>query len=168
VDLTSEHDHAASPPLDDRTGILELFARYAWALDTADFDAFLGTFVPDGVLVQVRADGSNTFAGAARLRKFATGLCGASWFPGRQHHVGNIVFGAGRPGVWWELCAYVLVTQARQASVTVEFSGYYHDECVKHGSTWAFRLRRYQAWADAARTLVRAPIDLASHRAGSA
>ena len=168
MDLTPGNDHGVSPPLDDRAGILELFARYAWALDTADVDAFLDTFIPDGVLIQVRADGSNTFAGATRLRTFATALCGAPWFPGRQHHVCNLVFGAGRPGVRWELWAYVLVTQASRASTSVEFSGFYHDECVKHGSTWAFRLRRYRAWADGAGRLVRSPVDLESHRAGSA
>lgn len=142
-------------PLEDRAGIGELFARYAWALDTADFDAFVACFAPDGVLVQARVGAQRDFAGADRLRAFATELCRAEWFRGRQHHVSNVVFGNGRPGVGWELSSYVLVTQASDSAVTVEFTGSYYDRCVKHDSEWKFGLRRYRPWQDGAAAPIR-------------
>jgi len=133
-------------PLDDRAGIEELFARYAWALDTADFDAFVACFAPDGVFVQARVGAARRFAGAEGLRTFATDLCGMVWFRGRQHHVSNVIFGPGRPGVGWELWSYVLVTQAKADSVSVEFIGSYYDRCVRQGTDWKFGLRCYRRW----------------------
>jgi 3-phenylpropionate/cinnamic acid dioxygenase small subunit len=37
-------------PLEDRVEIEELMARYAWALDTGDFDGYADCFHPDGWL----------------------------------------------------------------------------------------------------------------------
>jgi uncharacterized protein (TIGR02246 family) len=50
---------SSSLTLADRLEIQELIARYCWALDTRDGDAYAATFVPDGVFdgVATRARG---------------------------------------------------------------------------------------------------------------
>lgn len=35
---------------EDRLDILDLMARYAWAIDTGDTDAYVACFTPDAVL----------------------------------------------------------------------------------------------------------------------
>lgn len=48
---------SGSLSLADRLEIQELIARYCWALDTRDGDAYAATFIPDGVFQGIGSRG---------------------------------------------------------------------------------------------------------------
>lgn len=41
---------AAPLSADDRLAIIELMAKYAWAIDTGDVEAYVACFTPDALL----------------------------------------------------------------------------------------------------------------------
>jgi hypothetical protein len=76
-----------APPLtaDDRFEVMDLIARYAYAMDGTDPQAFLDCFTPDAEL----DIGYRTVKGAAELREFADYFAakpGRPWY----HHITTI------------------------------------------------------------------------------
>jgi hypothetical protein len=70
-------------PVDDRLEIMELFAYYAWALNTGDVEAIMECFAPDG---SMEHQPQGIFYGQD-IRKLWDHLWYAKpgWFIGRQH-----------------------------------------------------------------------------------
>ena len=73
---------SAAVPLsaEDRLDIMDLYARYAWAMDSGDTEGFLDVFLPDATLFM-----SRTATGHAELRAWHERFLKDSGFPGSQH-----------------------------------------------------------------------------------
>jgi len=77
-------------PLEDRAEIEELMARYAWALDTGDFEGYAGCFTEDGWLEHWPQGRS---VGREGLKRATDSL----WYDkpnhylGRQHWMGQTI-----------------------------------------------------------------------------
>jgi ketosteroid isomerase-like protein len=130
----------------DRLDIQDLFARYAWALDTGDADAFVDCFTADGVLHWDSFEPPIICRGTAGLRRFVDHLAALPDSAGRQHHVSNVrISGAGDAA---QAQAFALVTlRAADGQVQARVAGYYEDELRREAGGWRIHRRVIRDWA---------------------
>ncbi|HUN24946.1 MAG TPA: nuclear transport factor 2 family protein [Steroidobacteraceae bacterium] len=136
----------ASPlTIRDRMAIQELLARYAWALDTGDVEGFLACFTPDAVVIEEVFEEPDRWEGHANLRRLAEHYRSVPDFPGRQHHVSQILMQGDT-----RRCAvrsFTFVTECRgEPPYLLRFAGYYEDRTVKSGAEWLFKERVIRLW----------------------
>ena len=129
--------------LQDRLEITDLFARYAWCLDTRDVDGFAANFAPDGA---IEMPGVGRFEGRPEVLRYGKLLTDDAAYPGRQHFIAQSLFDGNA-----ERCSvrsYAMVT-SRQAdgSCAVLSLGHYADVCVKQDGRWFFAERVFKRWA---------------------
>jgi hypothetical protein len=134
---------------EDRALIEDLQARYMFALDFGDVDAYLSTFTPDGIL----DIGDGEIKGHEAIRKIIGGMPNrkeaqpspdaAKLRPATgRHNISNIVIkvegnkASGR-AYWFH---YGNNNQQRTASL--DSYGHYVDEMVKVNGNWLFSKRR--------------------------
>jgi len=136
-----------APPLtiEDRIAINDLLARYAWALDTGDVDGFVACFTPTAVVIEEVFEEPDRWEGAEGIRRLGEHFRTVPNFPGRQHHVSQLlVEGDG------ERCAarsFALVSECRgEPPYLIRFAGYYDDQLVKSGGRWLFQQRIIRLW----------------------
>lgn len=137
----------------DRLEADELMAEYAWALDTADRDTWLGLFSPDATVECVEADlvrptrrGARRFAGARGLEELFDLLLDDPTFAGHQHwNSAPIVIGdASRCRA-----QSFAILPARQpgGTIVLDLVGFYDDELIRHDGRWRFKSRAMRAFA---------------------
>jgi hypothetical protein len=135
---------------DDRLDILDVLARYNWALDTDDAEAFADTFAADGRAVMP----GRTYQGRAELVEMINGLRARREAGGERNvfHVPvNIVIesvGEGRA----RLVTALLGPRVGEGGVAVIKHGWYDDELVKTERGWRFDRRAFRPWPDANQT----------------
>jgi len=131
--------------LRDRLAIDDLLARYAWALDTGDIDAFVACFTRDAIVIEEVFEEPDRWEGHEGVRRLAERYRSVPDFPGRQHHVSQkLVSGNSRR------CAvrsFTFVTECRgEPPYVVRFAGYYEDQAVKVRGAWLFKQRIIRLW----------------------
>ncbi|MGE0304234.1 MAG: nuclear transport factor 2 family protein [Acidimicrobiia bacterium] len=117
---------------DDRLEIIDLLARYSWAFDTRDGEAYARTFTDDGVM----QGPVTTVAGAEQLTTWARD------FPPSvtRHTTSNIVIeGSGERAA---AKSTLVVVGAADGALTPILLGEYHDELHKTSSGWRIAHRR--------------------------
>src|SRR6476661_1266910 len=126
----------------DRVQIEELYARHAWALDTADVDGLVELYTEDAVIDDV---GSGRFEGAGAARRFAEAARDDPDFRGRQHWSGhNRVV---RDGARCRVTAFGLAAQLHSSGATfLPWLGYTEDVLVAPDGVWLFAERRFRRW----------------------
>ncbi len=139
--MTNVEMHAAIA-LEDRVGITDLFARYAWSLDTRDIEAFGENFAPDGV---IDMPGVGRFEGREEVRRYGRMLTDDAAYPGRQHWIGQSLIEPNPSGC--SVRSYAMVTQRLASGPGSILSlGYYLDQCVKFEKRWVFAERVFRRW----------------------
>ncbi|HLF71011.1 MAG TPA: nuclear transport factor 2 family protein [Dehalococcoidia bacterium] len=127
---------------EDRVGVMDLFARYARAIDTGDLETYVGNFLPDGV---IEYDGTETYRGRDAIRGwlttlFAGGRIGVepAWI---RHFVGlPYIEGDGERASTVTYC--VIFARDEKQRVLVPSVGSYHDTVVKReDGRWYFEKR---------------------------
>lgn len=129
----------------DRMAIQDLLAKYAWALDTGDVDGFIACFTPDAVVIEEVFEEPDRWEGHANLRRLAEHYKSVPDFPGRQHHVSQVLVEgtARRCGVR----SFAFVTECRgEPPYILRFAGYYEDRVVKVRGEWLFEQRIIRLW----------------------
>jgi uncharacterized protein (TIGR02246 family) len=130
---------------EDRIAIADLFAAYAWALDTGDVDALAACFTEDGEVVEEVFEDPDHWRGREGVRALGRHYACAANFPGRQHHIGQSRFLGGS-----ERCtaqSYVFVTECHgEPPYTLRFAGYYDDVLVKQDGAWLIAKRAIRLW----------------------
>jgi uncharacterized protein (TIGR02246 family) len=133
-----------------RVGILDLFARYAWAFDCGDADAYAETFTVDGVLADfphLRVEGRTEIRAAIAKMMTRRGVNG--W----QHRNDNLRM--KRDGESYVIHSYwnlILMMQRPEGDVAevgampnfrfiIPSMGYYVSRCVRVGEEWLFSER---------------------------
>jgi hypothetical protein len=127
---------------DDRFGVQDLLARYAWTIDTADVEACVANFAPDGALVM----GTTHHRGHEEIRKWAHQLVSKETFAGTQHHNAQIFFVDGDGSTCHVKSYGAVLARLRDGTVQLRALGIYRDTCVKVDGTWLFEERRWEAW----------------------
>ena len=131
--------------VEDRLEILELFARYSWAFDTGDADAYASVFTEDGVM----EGGSKRIAGRDELRAFVRRL----WDPAvaTQHWTTNHLL-SGSSAACTSTC-YLVEVESTDAQAHVALVGCYRDDLVREPDGWHIAHRRFSPWEQRATIL---------------
>ena len=136
---------AKSLAIADRIAINDLFAEYAWALDTGDVDALVACFTPDAVVIEEVFEDPDHWEGRDNIRRFAEHYRNVPNFPGRQHHLSQLLVKGD--GNRCSARSFALVTECRgEPPYTLRFAGYYDDKLVKLRNRWLFRERIIRLW----------------------
>ena len=120
---------------DDVLAIHQLVARYNFAVDEGDADAYVNTFTPDGVF----AVGDQVMSGHDALRAFVEGRAGVA---PRRHVVSSIlVDGEGDTA---SLRAYLqVIALFEDGTFRVAAQGTYDDRIVRTSDGWRFATRNF-------------------------
>jgi uncharacterized protein (TIGR02246 family) len=143
----------------DRLMIEDLMARYEWALDTGDADAYGALFTSDGVLVSGPRETKGRDAIAKEVRDLsarfrAAEKANADGTPTRPrkviHSYSNVILDikgneATAKSNWIE------VWNIRTGSPEVGGAGEYHDRLVKQNGKWQFQHREIRGTMSVAR-----------------
>ena len=129
----------------DRIAINDLLAEYAWALDTGDVDTLVACFTPDAVVIEEVFEDPDRWEGRNNIRCFAEHYRDVPNFPGRQHHVSQLLVKGDSKRC--SACSFAFVTECQgEPPYTLRFAGYYEDKLVKLRNRWLFRERIIRLW----------------------
>jgi hypothetical protein len=131
---------------EDKLAIHELLARYAWAFDTGDVEGFVACFTADAILCEDAFEQPDRWVGTDAVREMARFFFSRPSFPGRQHHVSQIlVEGAGSQATVRSFC---FVTDCKgEPPYPLRFAGHYLDQVVRQDGRWLFRERLIRDWS---------------------
>ena len=129
----------------DRIAINDLLAEYAWALDTGDVDALIACFTSDAVVIEEVFEDPDRWEGCENIRRFAEHYRNVPNFPGRQHHVSQLIVKGNSKDCSARSFAFVTECQG-EPPYTLRFAGYYEDKLVKLRQRWLFRERIIRLW----------------------
>jgi len=126
--------------VEDRLLIRELYARYVWAMDTGDLDAFAVCYAPGG-----RLDVGRPADTPEALKEWLAEFLKDSAFPGSQHHYNQFVMDGDTSRcdvrAYWARLYRLPGTTGSQ----IIAQGYYTDTVVKVEGGWRFLVKRSHA-----------------------
>jgi hypothetical protein len=139
------------PDTQDRLEILELYARYSWALDTGDTDGYVALFTADAEATEETRSGAlEVRKGRAEIRKLVLKFHDRADFPGHQHQMGQFVFAAdplGRPD-HWVVRSYGWATINRPPQPPhLHWCGHVRDVVAKVDGAWKIKSKAIMGWA---------------------
>ena len=138
-------DSNAKLSVEDRLDIQELFARYAWAIDTGDIDAVLACFAEDGYLDHLW---QGKLQGAAAIRRAFEELWynRPSWWIGRQHLANHFLITREGEGARVKAFFSILQYNVDYRTNFVFGIGTWDNFCVKRNGQWVFKSVYINAW----------------------
>jgi hypothetical protein len=123
---------------EDRLQVAELFSRYAWSLDTANLEAYVGNFTPDAIVEMT----AGRFTGHDAIRAYGAGLFANPGWKGRQHFVSQLIVEDTGESARCRVRAYgMIVHRDPDGSCRMMALGTYRDICVKFDGRWLFAER---------------------------
>jgi hypothetical protein len=127
---------------EDRFAIQELFARYAWAIDTSDWKGYADCFTPDALLGM----NDDRYSGWQEIYDYVKGLTSRDMWPGSQHYNGQILIESG-DGNQCRVRSYsTILFRLRDGTSHFRVLGIYEDTCVKVDGRWLFSERLWERW----------------------
>jgi uncharacterized protein (TIGR02246 family) len=133
---------AIQTPAEDRFAIQDLYARYAWALDTGDHETYATLFTNDGVFVERGVPYRGRQALAEHVRDLATRMA-----PGNRHHNTQLLLEDGDDRRCRLRCYSTHIYRPQPgAPQIVRMQGFYKDVCVKVDGLWYFEKREWDEW----------------------
>jgi hypothetical protein len=124
----------------DQVEILNLYARYAFALDFGDGEALAATFSPDGAL-----DAPGLHVAGSDMAPFAEQALEAVKGRGR-HLTSNVWMEATDTGArGGGYLIHVMVADDDNPETTLNTTGIYEDTLVKEDGRWVFAHRNFVA-----------------------
>ncbi len=141
------------PTTEDRLAILELYARYCWALDTGDTDAYVALFTEDAEATEETRDrGLEVRKGRDEIRKLVLKFHQRPEFPGHQHQMAQFVFEPDPQGRvdHWVVRSYAWATiNHPPAPPHLHWCGHIRDVIAKVNGQWLIRSKDIMGWAGA-------------------
>ena len=138
------------PSVEDTLLIHDLYARYSWALDTGDTEAYVQLYLPDAVVYETRTDGVREAAGHEAIRALVRRFHDDPEFPGRQHRTSQLVISPDPDGRedHWLVRGYVLTTDTKDGRPpTLYWSGHTIDIVTRVGPDWFIKRREIKPWS---------------------
>jgi hypothetical protein len=131
--------------VEDRIGIQDLLARYAWALDTGDVESLVACFTTDAVVLEEVFEDADRWEGHDAIRRLAAHYHSSPGFPGRQHYVGQSLVSGNSQSCFVKSFAFVTECHG-EPPYTLRFAGFYEDKLEKYNGAWLFRERVIRLW----------------------
>jgi hypothetical protein len=125
---------------EDRFGLQELFARYAWAIDTADWAGYAAVFVENALLGM----NASRYNGRQEIYDYVKALTSDASWPGRQHYNGQILVEEGDGNRCKTRTYGEILYRERDGSCHFRSIGFYRDTCVKVDGEWMFEQRLWE------------------------
>ena len=139
------------PTVEDRLQIMELFARYSWALDTGDTNGYVALFTEDAEATEETSDGSlEVRHGRAEIRKLVLKFHERPDFPGHQHQMAQLVFDpdpAGRADHWLVRSYAWATINHPPAPPHLHWCGHIRDVVARVDGRWLIREKSIMGWA---------------------
>lgn len=145
--VDAEPSSGAGPlTVEDRLEIFDVLARYNWAIDTDDAEAFVSTFAPGGEFVTK----DRVYAGHDELRELMVYLHAKRDNSQRSlfHNVSNVVIEGDGEQV--RFVAQLIGPRIADDGVTTLQLGWYDDRLAKVDGRWRFARRHFRPWPDTA------------------
>lgn len=132
--------------VDDRLAVAELLARYNWAVDCDDADAFAASFTEAGEFVTA----DRVYRGHAELVELMARLHSKRGAGQRSlfHHVDNVVLDGDHDRA--RLVAQLIGPRISESGVHTLQLGWYDDVVERTAAGWRFARRHFRAWPDTA------------------
>jgi hypothetical protein len=140
------------PSLQDRLEIQDLYARYCWALDTGDTDAYVALFTEDAEATEETPNGVESRRGHAEIRKLVLKFHRRADFPGHQHHMSQFVFEPDTLGRvdHWQVRSYAWATiNHPPAPPHLHWCGHVRDVIARVDGHWRIRSKAIMGWTGA-------------------
>lgn len=136
--------------VEDRLEIFDLLARYNWAIDCDDADAFVTTFADDGEFVTK----DKVYKGHADLRDLMVHLHQKRDGDAQRslfHNVSNVVL-ERIDDDHIRFVGQLIGPRISSSDVHTLQLGWYDDVLTRTGAGWRFGRRHFRIWPDAAPT----------------
>ena len=141
----------SGPNTEDRLAILELYARYSWALDTGDTEGYLALFTDDAEAIEETRDGTiEVRRGRAEIRKLVLKFHDRPDFPGHQHQMAQFVFDPDPQGRAdrWVVRSYAWATINHPPEPPhLHWCGHVRDVLAKVDGAWRIRSKQIMGWS---------------------
>ena len=139
------------PSIQDRVEIVDLYARYSWALDTGDTEGYVALFTADAEATEeTREGGLEVRRGRDEIRKLVLKFHLRPDFPGHQHQMAQFVFEPDpldRPD-HWVVRSYAWATiNHPPAPPHLHWCGHIRDVIAKVDGEWKIRSKQIMGWA---------------------
>jgi SnoaL-like domain len=137
----------AKMSVEDRLDIMELFARYAWAIDGGDIEGVLDCFAEDGSMDHLW---QGKLTGHAAIRRAFEELWydRPSWWAGRQHLANHFIITREGEGARVKAFFSILQFNVEYRTNFVFGIGTWDNYCVKRNGKWVFQEETINAWTD--------------------
>ncbi len=149
------------PSPQDRVEIYELYARYSWALDTGDTDAYVALFTEDAEATEETANGATeVYKGHAAIRNLVLKFHSRADFPGHQHQMSQFVFEPdpqGRPHQWVVRSYACATINQPPHPPRLHWCGHVRDVVVKVNGAWRIRSKAIMGWTGVVLSRFQAP-----------
>jgi SnoaL-like domain len=131
--------------VEDRLDIMELFAKYAWGIDTGNLDAVVATFAEDGYLDHLW---QGKLQGREALKRAFEELWydRPSWWIGRQHLANHFLITRDGEGARVKAMFSILQYNVDYRTNFVFGIGTWDNFCVKRNGMWVFKSVYINAW----------------------
>lgn len=141
----------SGPNTEDRLAIYELFARYSWALDTGDTDAYVALYHPEAEATEeTREGGLEIRKGREEIRKLVLKFHNRADFPGHQHQMAQLVFDPDPQGRkdFWVVRSYAWATiNHPPAPPHLHWCGHIKDVVAKVDGQWLLYSKSIMGWS---------------------
>jgi hypothetical protein len=131
--------------------IIDLYARYCWALDTGDTDGYVALFTTDAEALEETRDGTlDVRQGRGEIRKLVLKFHEREDFPGHQHQMAQLVFERDpddRPE-HWVVRSYAWATVNRPPEPPhLHWCGHIRDVVANVDGEWLIRSKQIMGWS---------------------
>jgi hypothetical protein len=139
------------PDTQARLEILELYARYSWALDTGDTDGYVALFTDDAEVTEESRDGTlEQRRGHAEIRRLVLKFHDRPDFPGHQHQMAQFLFEPDPQGRadHWVVRSYAWATINHPPQPPhLHWCGHVRDVVARVDGRWLIRAKSIMGWA---------------------
>jgi hypothetical protein len=135
------------PSVEDRLAIAELYARYSWALDTGDTDAYVALFTRDAEAEETQT--GHVEQGPEGIRRIVEHYHADPAFPGHQHRFDTFILDPdpeGRPDHFRARSYAVATIMPEEGEARVYWAGWNDDVVAKEDGEWRIRYRGIHPW----------------------